>query len=140
MYQLIKQFQTTTLCLRNLMNRSSRHRGTVAALLLMFALACFALSPQARAACEDGCLANANTVLGDFALSSLTTGASNTAIGFDALLSNTTGSDNTAVGYIALDNNTTGLNNTATGFYTLATNTTGNSNTATGASALRSNT
>jgi hypothetical protein len=46
--------------------------------LALFALACFALSPQAQATCQDGCLPNQNTVLGE-----------------DALISNTTGFDNT---------------------------------------------
>jgi hypothetical protein len=40
----------------------------------LFAFACFALSPRAQAACQDGCLANQNTVQGDDALISVTTG------------------------------------------------------------------
>ena len=95
MYQLIT-FQTTTLCPRNLMNRSSRHCGTVAVLLLMLALGCFGLSPTALAAtpARDGSYPNQNTAEDDDALLSLTTGADNTAMGFNALDSNTTGSDN----------------------------------------------
>jgi hypothetical protein len=31
-------------------------------------LTCFALAPQARATCQEGCLTNSNTVLGDDAL------------------------------------------------------------------------
>ena len=51
-----------------------------------------ALSPTARAACEEGCdLGNGNTFLGDEALSSNTTGSSNTATGSHALSDNTTG-------------------------------------------------
>jgi hypothetical protein len=42
----------------------------------------------------DGGYPNQNTVEGDDALFSLTTGADNTAMGFDALCSDTTGSDN----------------------------------------------
>src|SRR5260370_22675582 len=43
--------KTTTLPLRNLMNRSPLRPF----LLIPFVLACFALSPQARAVCEEGC-------------------------------------------------------------------------------------
>src|SRR5207253_1891428 len=82
--------------------------------LTPFLLACFALAPQARATCQEGCLTNNNTVLGD-----------------DALL-NTTGTDNTAIGYQALHNNTTGINNTANGQNALRSNTTGSGNIALG--------
>jgi len=103
-------------------------------------LACFALSPQARATCQDGCLTNNNTVLGDDALVNNTTGTENTAIGFNALFSNTTGEGNTANGYFALEANTTGGGNTATGFASLQFNTTGNDNTAIGGATLSHNT
>jgi len=123
----------------------------------LFAFACFALAPQARAqTCREGCLTNDNTVLGDDALLFNTTGISNTAVGFNtlgfnttgssntatgvyALLSNTTGSYNTANGQNALTSNTTGVNNTATGFYALLNNNADN-NTASGFQALYSNT
>jgi hypothetical protein len=36
--------------------------------LTALALVCFALAPQAEAVCQDGCLTDANTVLGDDAL------------------------------------------------------------------------
>ena len=121
------------------MKRSSHHRGRVAALLIALVLACFALSQQARAVCQDGCLTNQNTVLGDDALFS-NTGSYNTAIGFNALHSNTSGISNTATGYRALLNNTTGSVNTATGIFALVNNTTGEKNTANGVSALFSNT
>ena len=98
------------------------------------------VSPQARATCQQGCLTNGNTVLGEDALSSNTTGIDNTATGFQALFSNTTGHENTASGDEALTNNTTGYANTATGWQTLFSNTTGYYNTATGFSALRNNT
>src|SRR5713226_9289324 len=50
--------KTTTLPLRNLMNRSPLR----AFLLIPFVLACFGLSPQARAVCQEGCdLSNNNT-------------------------------------------------------------------------------
>jgi trimeric autotransporter adhesin len=129
--------KTTTLQLRNLMNRSP----LPAFLLIPFVLACFALSPTAQAVCQEGCdVSNFNTFLGDEALSSNTTGSANTAIGFEALFSNTTGFFNTANGSQALQSNTTGISNTANGAGALFNNTTGNDNTATGAGALVSNT
>jgi trimeric autotransporter adhesin len=124
----------------------------------LFMLVCFALSPQARAVCQDGCGAsNANTFLGDDALINNPLGSANTAIGFNALFSstvtsfntaigsqalfsNTTSEANTAVGYKALFGNTTGAFNTATGQQALASNTTAFANTATGSGALFSNT
>ena len=134
------------------MNRSSCRF----ALLIPLAFACFALSPQARATCQQGCLTNENTVLGDdallnntganntaigsIALSLNTTGSSNTANGSGALLFNTTGSENTANGAFALNQNTPGSDNTANGVSALFFNTTGFANTATGAYALQSNT
>jgi hypothetical protein len=69
--------------------------------IILSVLACFAPPPQARATCQEGCLTNNNTVLGDDALLN-NTGTDNTAIGFDALLSNATGNNNTAVGSGAL--------------------------------------
>src|SRR5438874_12248705 len=77
------------------------------------------VSPQARAACQDACLTNNNTVQGDDALISNTTGSNNTAIGFDALNFNTTGSYNTAVGVAALSSDAigdSGQHNTAVGY------------------------
>src|SRR5947207_13106642 len=72
-------------------------------LLLPFALAWFALSPQARAVCREGCdNSHGNTFLGDDALHYNTTGFFNTATGFSALYYNTTGYDNTANGFKAL--------------------------------------
>jgi hypothetical protein len=108
--------------------------------LALFAFACFALSPQARATCQDACLTNNNTVQGDDALISLTTGTDNTANGAGALFSNTEGNYNTANGFHALLSSTTGSWNTANGFQALASNTTGNGNTANGEGALRFNT
>jgi len=99
-------------------------------LLVLLALACFALSTQARAACEDACLAGFNTVQGDNALLNLTTGFSNTAFGANALLSMTSASGNTAVGVDALYYDTTGYVNTAVGDTALFENTTGWANTA----------
>jgi len=124
----------------------------------VFAVVCFAVAPQARAVCQQGCDVNKfNTVLGDDALISNTTGNGNTATGSHALLANTTGSfntangnstllynttgyDNTAIGWAALNANSTGHSNTATGYEALVNNTTGNGNTANGDQALLSNT
>jgi uncharacterized coiled-coil protein SlyX len=112
---------------------------TILPVLITMTLACFALSPQAQAVCQEGCLTNNNTVLGDDALLN-NTGISNTAIGASALFSNTIGPGNTAIGFDALYFNTTGANNTATGVEALYSNTTGIYNTATGSSALFNNT
>jgi hypothetical protein len=109
-------------------------------LLISLAFSCFALSPQAGATCQDACLTNDNTVQGDDALISLTTGTNNAAIGFQSLHSDTTGSFNTAIGWEALTANTAGSQNTANGNGALFANTGGNNNTATGSGALGSNT
>jgi hypothetical protein len=104
---------------------------TILPVLIALTLGCFGLSPQARAVCQEGCLTNFNTVLGEDALISLTTGNNNTAIGFNALTLNTTGFQNTAIGF-ALRFNTSGDNNTAIGQAALNNNTTGSSNIAVG--------
>jgi len=109
-------------------------------LLIPLAIAWFALSHKAQATCQDACLTNDNTVQGDDALISLTTGTGNTAIGFNALYSNTTGIENTANGLNALYSNAAGNDNTAVGVHALFGNTTGNVNTAIGANALQQNT
>jgi hypothetical protein len=51
----------------------------------LFALAWFTLASAARATCQEGCLTNRSTVLGESALINNTTGGGNTAVGFDAL-------------------------------------------------------
>jgi len=125
--------------------------------LIALTLCCFALLPQARAVCQEGCdnrnentflgeaaLANNtsgvfNTAIGAFALHSNTTGNTNTAIGHNAMFLNTAGNENMAIGDNALYFNMTGFHNTATGVSALASNTTGNQNTATGVSALALN-
>ena len=128
--------KTKTLPSRNLINRSFCR---LPLLLIPLALAWFALAPAARAACQEGCVTNQNTVLGDDALID-NTGINNTATGFDALINNTTGDDNTANGGLALLGNTTRDDNTATGYTALFNNTTGINNTAIGDHALFSNT
>src|SRR5216684_1035941 len=116
-------------------------RSTLCAFLLIpFVLACFALSPTARAVCQEGCLTSFNTVLGEDALFSLTTGEENTATGYQALYFNTTGNFNTANGASALFSNTTGFGNTATGSAALLNSSTGFDNTAIGSAALANNT
>jgi hypothetical protein len=89
----------TTFPLKHSMNCS---HCPLASLLIPLALACFALSPDAKAVCENGCGTIRNTFLGDDALLSNTTGNDNTAIGLEALVSNQTGSANTANGHNAL--------------------------------------
>ena len=111
---------------------------TILPVLIALTLACFALSPQARAVCQQGC-DDSNTFLGEDALVNNTTGFANTAVGSDALQNNTTGNANTAIGENALGLNTSGLSNTAVGEAALFLNTTGNSNTATGLAALEFN-
>jgi hypothetical protein len=115
----------------------------LAQVTVIFALTCFALAPHARATCQEGCLTNQNTVLGDDALVN-NAGLSNTAIGFNALHDNMggffDGSFNTATGTGALASNTTGSGNTATGASALGSNTTANGNTAIGQTALFNNT
>jgi hypothetical protein len=126
-------------------------------LLIALVLTWFAFSPAGRAVspAPDGGYAGDNTAEGDFALQSLTSGATNTAVGHGALYSDTTGSGNTVTGYQALFSNISGGGNTAIGFealyndtadantaigiYALTGNTTGTSNTATGGSALANN-
>jgi hypothetical protein len=114
---------------------------TILPVLIALTLACFGLSPAARAVCREGCdPINLNTFLGNDVLVNNTTGSNNTAIGFQALNQNTTGGGNTAIGSNALSSNTTGTSNTANGDRALVDNTTGIDNTAMGSAALFSNT
>ena len=110
----------------------SKNTGII---VIIAGLAWFVLSPQARAVCQEGCLTNENTVLGDNALSSNTTGESNTAAGSSAMLFNTTGLENTATGVGVILRNSTGNDNIAEGFRALSYNTTGGSNIAIGTNA-----
>jgi hypothetical protein len=73
-----------------------------------------------------------NTVVGNDALTAITTGGLNTAMGGNALKGNTDGVQNTAVGYNALIANTSGNYNTAYGLNALFGNTTGSYNTCIG--------
>jgi hypothetical protein len=83
---------------------------------------------------------NRNTALGEFALSSNTSGSDNTAVGSNACLANTNGNSNTGVGSFALTSNTTGQVNTAVGSGALPANTSGVANSGFGVNALNSNT
>lgn len=80
-----------------------------------------------------------NTVVGNFALQSNTTGSFNLALGYGALSSNTTGTSNTAVGSESMLSNTTGEQNTGTGYGSLGSNISGNGNVANGDLSLYSN-
>src|SRR3989440_3897590 len=102
-------------------------KTTILPLLIALTLACFALSPMARAVtpAPDGGYPNFNTAEGDNALLNLTNGNNNTAVGSNALHDNSTGSGNTAAGSGALNKNTSASNNTALGFEALLNNTTG---------------
>jgi hypothetical protein len=130
--------KTKTSLTRKSISRSPSRRGYLLKTIAL-ALACFALAPQARAVCQDGCFTNSSTALGESALQN-NTGSQNTAVGWVALAANTTGSFNTAVGYAALADNVTGGGNTAVGDGALEVNTTGSSNTAVGNDALFGNT
>ena len=133
------------------MNLLIQLKQTTSVFLIAFGLACFGLSPTARAVTPppDGGYPGRNTAEGDFALFSLASGPNNTAIGYFALANTTTSSNNTAVGFEALlqqpgaGNNTAGVlcalsehegnDNTAVGYNALFENTTGSFNTAVGA-------
>src|SRR5437868_12114589 len=138
-FQNSAHMKTTTLPLRNLMNRSPLRR---AFLLIALLLACFALSPAAQAVDPppDGGYPGDNTAEGTDALFSLTGGTENTALGADALYYNAGGIGNTAVGHSTLLSNTSGNDNTAIGVLALFSNTLGSHNTASGDFALYSNT
>ena len=120
-------------------------------------LTCLALSPQAQAACLDGCNNSLfNVFQGDDALLNNITGSGNTAVGWRSLFTNTdasfstgigagalvlnNGASNTAVGAAALLLNTSGIENTAVGTDALVFNDTGMDNTAIGTFALFTNT
>ncbi len=116
--------------------RISRSLGV---LLGLSALAYLVATSAVQADCQEGCLTNNNTALGESALLNNRNG-NNTAIGYLALFSNTNGFNNTATGDTALDSNATGSANTANGAGALFMNTTGGANTATGDAALYFNT
>ena len=130
----MKTKNVTTLQLRKSISRSPLR---LVFLLIPLALACFGLSPKARAVCQQGCDYYSTFLGEDVLLNSV--GYENTAIGFNALYSNIFGEHNTATGHFALARNTSGNYNTANGNVALYFNTTGFDNTANGADALASN-
>jgi hypothetical protein len=81
---------------------------------------------------------SSNTIVGDKALISNSTGSQIVAIGYGALQNNTA-SYNTAVGWSALTSNTTGSNNIAIGKESLYLNTTASNNTGVGNQTLLNN-
>jgi len=115
----------------NLIPRSPLRLGL---LFIPLALACFALPPQARAVCQQGC-SGENTFLGESSLVNNTSGFGNTGVGALALEFNTTGTGTAAFGLNALISNTTGEGNTAIGENTLVFTTDGRFNTALGSNA-----
>jgi hypothetical protein len=120
-------------------NSCTRPPLRYSSVFIALAFALFALSPPARGACMEGCLTDENTVLGEDALLSLTTGTENVALGYHALQGTTTGLNNTATGHSSLSANSVGFNNTANGWHSLQI-TTGNQNTGVGCDALVNNT
>ena len=140
------------------MNPSTPYKKATPLCLILFALGCVALLPDAQAVdpppdggypggdtAEDlnapfsPTIAVHNTAYGDGALEN-NQGSNNSAFGYAALRRNTFGNQNTATGALTLNNNNVGSRNTATGFQALQNNTTGVDNTATGFDALRFNT
>ena len=111
-------------------------------LVVPLVIACFALSPVARAVspAPDGGYAGNNTAEGTQALQSRVSGGNNnTALGFQALFRATDSLDNTATGFKALFNDI-GDFNVAIGFQAALGNTVGDNNTAVGTNALLRNT
>jgi len=107
---------------------------------LIFTLACFALSPTARAVtpAPDGGYPNDNTAEGEDALFDLDVNNStdNTAVGFDAMSLTTVTVGNTAVGSQAMEFAGSGGFNVGIGFESLFQNGSGEDNTAVGSSAM----
>lgn len=122
------------------MNRVVHDKTMLLSLLVVCAIACFNVLPNAKAVVPgpDGGYPNFTTAEGQNALLSLTTGAGNTGVGWFSLRSVTTGSYNTGVGAGTLVLNNAD-SNTAVGTAALLLNTTGNANTAVGANALLHN-
>jgi Chaperone of endosialidase len=121
------------------MNPLTQSKNTTI-LPVLISLVCFALLPQARAVCQEGCdLTNGDTFFGEDALPNDSQGQRNTATGAGALHGNWRGESNTANGFMALFKNTTGSDNTAIGSRALFYNTS-IQNTAVGSGALFFNT
>ena len=78
-----------------------------------------------------------NTLVGNSALNSNSSGIQNTAVGFVSLNQNTSGSFNTALGNYSLFNTNGGNSNTSVGSTCLASNISGSNNTSVGAASLQ---
>jgi uncharacterized coiled-coil protein SlyX len=119
-------------------------RATPSLSLVALVLACFAFSPQMRAALPpeipgnpDGCYPAFTTAEGCNALALLGAGIGNTGVGWYSLFLAGDASFNTGLGAGALALTTTGGNsNTAVGAAAMLLNTTGDFNTAVGTNAL----
>ncbi len=85
-------------------------------------------------------VAGNNTVLGNNALSGITTGAADIAVGFSSQANTSSGSANNSVGYGALIANTDGWLNNAFGYFALSANINGSANTGIGDLALNNST
>src|SRR5438552_15077477 len=132
MYSL-NQVKTLASCGRDPARSLPLWRGF---LLIPLILVCFALSPQAQAACLDGCNnALFNVFQGDDALLNNTTGAGNSAFGWRSLFFNSAVNFNTGAGGGTLALNL-GDSNTAVGAAALLLNLTGSENTAVGVDAM----
>jgi uncharacterized coiled-coil protein SlyX len=123
------------------MNRFVHDKTILLSLLIVCAVGCFGVLPNAKAVvpAPDGGYPGGNTAEGQAALFTLTSGTFNTAVGFLSLRSTTEARFNTAIGAGALLGNAAN-SNTATGAGALLSNTIGGANTANGAFALVSNT
>src|SRR5439155_1395179 len=114
-------------------------RGAFIPIPLVLAFAWLALSPHARATCQEGCLTNNNTVLGDDALLNNTTGHDNTATGLDAPLPTPTWAVNPAASRFPLQLNTARFNTPGYGVEARRSNTSCFDNTPDGVNALFNN-
>jgi hypothetical protein len=83
---------------------------------------------------------SSNIGIGNYALSTTTTGTFNVAVGNATLERNTTGGSNTAIGQSVMELNTIGENNTSIGRGSMTSNTTGSNNTVIGSEAGKANT
>lgn len=77
-----------------------------------------------------------NTIFGDSAFTSNTTGFNNVSVGQTSMVNNTTGQNNVAIGVSAANGNTTGIHNVAIGVSSLNVNHIGSFNTAVGKNSL----
>lgn len=87
----------------------------------------------------SGSQSSFNIGVGNYSLSSITTGSYNTALGYRSLYSNRSGYNNTALGFEALFYNTMGNYNTAQGYQSMYKNVSGSYNTALGFESIFSN-